>query len=161
MGRGHGGEGGAELRADGAQGGELRAGARRDGRHPLRALDAPRMVQGRRRPPLPPPGPMVFIPSPSSSDLVCYYSLAFSISALVFYHYIDCSFSPLLGFLIWACNPVLTANCPICFASAKLRDEFVEAKCICSILFHWRKWFSLYSLSEDSVQEQGGLEIAC
>jgi hypothetical protein len=67
VGRGHGGEGGAELRADGAQGGELRAGARRDGRHPLRALDAPRMVQGRRRPPLPPPGPMVFIPSPSSS----------------------------------------------------------------------------------------------
>lgn len=61
MGRGHGGEGGAELRADGAQGGELRAGARRDGRHPLRALDAPRMVQGRRRPPLPPPGPMVYL----------------------------------------------------------------------------------------------------
>jgi hypothetical protein len=48
--RRHGGADGAELRADGAQGGELRRGARRHGRHPLRALDAPRVVQGSRRP---------------------------------------------------------------------------------------------------------------
>ena len=57
----HGGADGAELRADGAQGGQLRRGACRHGRHPLRALDAPRLVQGGRRPPPPPtpPGPLV------------------------------------------------------------------------------------------------------
>jgi hypothetical protein len=55
----HGGADGAELRADGAQGGQLRRGARRHGRHPLRALDAPRLVQGGRRPPTTPPGPLV------------------------------------------------------------------------------------------------------
>jgi hypothetical protein len=66
----HGGADGAELRADGAQGGQLRRGARRHGRHPLRALDAPRMVQGDRRPRPTPPGPLVsnrFPPHPPSS----------------------------------------------------------------------------------------------
>jgi hypothetical protein len=55
----YGGADGAELRADGAQGGELRRGARRHGRHPLRALDAPRVVQGGRPTPPTPPRPLV------------------------------------------------------------------------------------------------------
>jgi hypothetical protein len=69
----HGGaRGGAELRADGAQGGQLPRGARRHGRHPLRALDAPGLVHAGRRATSPPPRPLVPRTSlPSSTDLPC------------------------------------------------------------------------------------------
>lgn len=57
--RRHGGPDVAELRADRAQGGELRGRPRGDGRHPLRALDAPGVVQRCRRARPTPAGPLV------------------------------------------------------------------------------------------------------